>query len=150
MFRKHKLTPRVHLFFWKPSWSSARFSSTVFSMCSNMIFIKILGACVSMLTVQYSSHFVDLLFFGNITIVLFLKSSGIFPVVYTIHTMHTKWCVQLQFYRYQCSCFEAGTSRQKILNWIVRVNPQTSVGSNFFVNMLLYYYELHSFKRLIM
>ena len=49
-----------------------------------MIFVKILDTCVKMLKVQYSSHFVDLLFFGNITITLLLKLSGIFPVVYKL------------------------------------------------------------------
>ena len=46
-----------------------------------MIFVKILDVCVKMFKFRYSSHFLDLLFFGNITITLFLKSSGNFPVV---------------------------------------------------------------------
>jgi hypothetical protein len=47
-------------------------------------FVKILYVCVKMLKVWYSSHFVDLLFFDNIMIVLLLKSSRIFPVVYML------------------------------------------------------------------
>jgi len=37
-----------------------------------------------MLAVQYFSQFVDLLFFGSITIILFFKSSEIFPVLYVL------------------------------------------------------------------
>ena len=55
-----------------------------------MIFVKILGLCVRMLKVRYSSHFVDLLFFGEITIMLLLKSSVIFPVVYMLLVKHYK------------------------------------------------------------
>ena len=43
-----------------------------------------LHVCVRMLKIRYSSQFVDLFLFGNIIIKLFLKSSGIFPVVYML------------------------------------------------------------------
>ena len=84
MFRKHKVVSRVPLFFRKPVWSPARFSPIFFSIRPKVIFVKVLDVCVRILKVQYSSHFVDLLFFGNITIILFLKSSRIFPVVYML------------------------------------------------------------------
>ena len=82
MFCKHKIASHVPLFFQKPNWSFARFSSIIFSVRPKMIFVKILDVCVKIIQVQYSSHFVNLLFFGNITIILFLKLSGVFPVVY--------------------------------------------------------------------
>ena len=49
-----------------------------------MIFVKIFYLCVKMLNVQCFSHFVVLRFLGSIIITLFLKSSGIFPVVYML------------------------------------------------------------------
>ena len=67
----------VPLFSRNPNWSSSRFSSIVFSIHLKMIFVKILNVCVRILDVRYSSHFVDLLFFGSIIFILFLKSSGI-------------------------------------------------------------------------
>ena len=45
-----------------------------------------------MLNSPYSSNFVDLLFFGNITTTLYLKSSKIFPVVYTLLIRRYKAC----------------------------------------------------------
>jgi len=46
-----------------------------------------------MLKVRYSSHFVDLLFFGKTTIMLLLKSSVIFPVVHMLLVKHYKICL---------------------------------------------------------
>ena len=84
MFRKHKMASRVPLFFRKPCWSSVRFSSIFFSIRPKISFVKISDVCARMLKARYSSHFVDLLFFGNFAIILFLKSSGIFSVVYML------------------------------------------------------------------
>ena len=84
MFRKHKIASRVPLFFRKRNWSPARFSPIFFPIHPNTIFVKIVYVCVRMLKVRYSSHFVDLLFFGNITIIFLSKSSVIFPVVYML------------------------------------------------------------------
>ena len=93
MFRKHKIASRVPLFFRKPNLSPVRFSSIFFSIHLKMIFVKILDVCVRILKVRYSSHFVDFPFFGNITIILFLKSSGIFPVVYMLLIRQYKVCL---------------------------------------------------------
>jgi hypothetical protein len=93
IFRKHKIASRVPLFFRKPNFSSAMFSSIFISIRHKRIFVKILDICVKILKVQYSSHFVDLLFFGNTTITLFLKSSGIFPVVNMLLIRQYKVCL---------------------------------------------------------
>jgi len=58
-----------------------------------MIFVNILDVCVKMLKFRYSSHFFDLFFFGNLTITLLLKSSGNFPVVYTLLIRQYKVCL---------------------------------------------------------
>jgi hypothetical protein len=58
-----------------------------------MIFVKILYVGVRMLKVQYSSHFVDLRFFGDIAIILLFKSSGILPVVYMLLVKEYKGCL---------------------------------------------------------
>ena len=81
MFRKHKIASRVPLFFQTPNRPSARFSSIFFSIRPKTFFVKILDICVRMLKVWYSSHFFDIRFFGNITIIFFLKSSGTFRIV---------------------------------------------------------------------
>ena len=57
-----------------------------------MIFVKILGLRVRMLNVRYSSHFVNLFFFGNINNKRCLKSSGIFLVVYMLLIKQYKVC----------------------------------------------------------
>jgi len=71
--------------------SSARFSSIFFTFHPKIIFVKILDVCVRMLRVRYSSHFINLLFFANITILLFLKSR-IFPVAYMLLIRQYKVC----------------------------------------------------------
>ena len=93
MLRKHKIALCVPLFFRKPNWTSARFSSIFSSIHPKIIFVKILDLYVRILKVRCSSHFVNLLFFGNITIILFLKSSGIFPVVYMLLIRQYKVCL---------------------------------------------------------
>ena len=83
-FRKHKISSCVALFFRKPNWSSAKFSSILFSVRPKMIFVNILDVCVMMLKVLYCSHFVDWHLFVNITVIRFLKSLGIFSCcIYT-------------------------------------------------------------------
>ena len=86
------MASRVPLFFRKPNYSFASFSSIFFSIRLKRLFVKILDVCVRILEVRYSSHFVDLLSFGNITSILFLKSSGIFPAVYTLLIRQYKIC----------------------------------------------------------
>lgn len=94
MFRKHKTTSRVPLVFRKPNWSSAIFSPIFFFFIRlKIIFVKILDVGVTTLKFQYSSHFVDLRFFGNITIVLLLKSSGMFALLYMLLLKLYKMCL---------------------------------------------------------
>jgi hypothetical protein len=57
-----------------------------------MIFVKILNVCVRIPQFQYSSHFVELFFFDNITITLFLKLSGIFFVFFILLIRQHKVC----------------------------------------------------------
>jgi hypothetical protein len=93
MFHKHKIASHVPLFVLKLNWPSARFSSNLFSIRPRTFFVKILDACVTMLKVWYSSHFVDLIFFVYITTILFLKMSGIFPVVRMLLIRQYKLCL---------------------------------------------------------
>ena len=60
IFCKHRIGVLVSVFFQKPNWSSARFSSIFFSIRPKMIFVKLLDVCVKILKVQYTSHFVSL------------------------------------------------------------------------------------------
>ena len=58
-----------------------------------MIYVKILNVYIRILKFRYSSHLFDLLFYGNITTGLFLKSSGVFPIVYMLLIRQYKVCL---------------------------------------------------------